>query len=356
MPRKNNGPYLAQNRAGVWEIRWTEDGGRSRRKSTGCGERVYAEQAFAEWLRGYRGGVRSRRTGAVRVGDALNLYLKEHVEPRTIDAKRIMGIVRWLQEGFSLIPICDFSDHTVQDYTTKRRTGQIGTGGAADSTIRRELGALVAALRYAARRGLITEVPHVPMPAAAPPKDDWMTEAQVDALLQVLAEEDRDSRMSRVHRFVVLGLATGARKASIETLDWRHVQGHTGLIRFDQQAARVTKKRRVAVPIADWLVPHLDRMRHERTGDAVLDRHGSIRSAFEYAMKRAARVSGDQGYLAVTPHTLRHTCATLMLRAGATLWQVAGMLGDTPETVSKIYGHHAQDHLREAANSWKKGA
>ena len=67
---------------------------------------------------------------------------------------------------------------------------------------------------------------------------------------------------------------------------------------------------------------------------------GSIRHAYEMFTKSLA--SGT------TPHVMRHTAATLMLRAGVSLWDTAGVLGDTVATVEKYYGHHAAAHLSSA--------
>ena len=52
----------------------------------------------------------------------------------------------------------------------------------------------------------------------------------------------------------------------------------------------------------------------------------------------------------VTPHTLKHTCATLMLQNGVSTWTVAGLLGTSEAVICKVYGHHAVEHLRSAAD------
>jgi integrase len=41
----------------------------------------------------------------------------------------------------------------------------------------------------------------------------------------------------------------------------------------------------------------------------------------------------------ITPHGLRHTHATMLLSGGHSVNAVAERLGDTPETISMIYGH-----------------
>lgn len=50
----------------------------------------------------------------------------------------------------------------------------------------------------------------------------------------------------------------------------------------------------------------------------------------------------------VTPHVLRHTCATMLLQRGVSVYDVAGVLGASEEIIRRTYGHHADDHLRHA--------
>jgi integrase len=52
----------------------------------------------------------------------------------------------------------------------------------------------------------------------------------------------------------------------------------------------------------------------------------------------AIRRSGLQGK--VTPHTLRHTRATWLMRDGVSLWDAAGQLGMSAIMIERTYGHH----------------
>jgi integrase len=42
----------------------------------------------------------------------------------------------------------------------------------------------------------------------------------------------------------------------------------------------------------------------------------------------------------VTPHVLRHTCASWLLWEGKTIWDVAGVIGADASTVERVYAHH----------------
>lgn len=61
-------------------------------------------------------------------------------------------------------------------------------------------------------------------------------------------------------------------------------------------------------------------------------------------VKRYAAAAGVDG---VTPHTLRHSFATHMLKGGADLRAVQEMLGHVSISTTQIYTHVAKDHLKE---------
>ena len=58
----------------------------------------------------------------------------------------------------------------------------------------------------------------------------------------------------------------------------------------------------------------------------------------------------------VTPHVLRHTCATMLLQLGVSVYDVAGVLGASEDVVRRTYGHHAHDHLRSAVAAFSRRA
>lgn len=60
------------------------------------------------------------------------------------------------------------------------------------------------------------------------------------------------------------------------------------------------------------------------------------------------------GQADVTPHLLKHTCATLLLQTGVSTWDVAGVLGTSEQVIRNVYGHHAMGHLRKAVSVWSK--
>ena len=168
-------------------------------------------------------------------------------------------------------------------------------------------------------------------------------------ILWDIAERTNGERMSRVFRFTAIALETAARLNSIVGLRWSQVDLHAQMIRFDNDGKRQKNKRRVPVPISDRLMPVLVRAHAERTSEFVLDDSNDIRRAFNKVVEEAAQTI-DKRLAAVTPHTLRHTWATLAARAGVDLYEIAGVLGDTLATVERNYLHHCPNHLRGAIN------
>jgi len=100
-------------------------------------------------------------------------------------------------------------------------------------------------------------------------------------------------------------------------------------------------------------MPHLRRWRRLSTQYAVEYDGKTIASQLRRRAWTGARVMAGLGP-DVTPHVLKHTCATLMRQAGISTWDVAGVLGTSEQVIRKTYGHHAVEHLRRAVNVWSR--
>ena len=78
-----------------------------------------------------------------------------------------------------------------------------------------------------------------------------------------------------------------------------------------------------------------------------LNRRGQrlTRQGFWLILKQHAQAAGVQA--SITPHTLRHTFATHLLRGGAPLRYVQEMLGHASIATTQVYTHLANDYIRE---------
>jgi integrase len=102
-------------------------------------------------------------------------------------------------------------------------------------------------------------------------------------------------------------------------------------------------KRQPPIPLPDRLLAHMRRW-HRNGQRYVIEWHRqSVR--MDNGFRDAARAAGLDG---VTPHILKHTAITWLLQRGVDIWTTAGYTGTSPQTIQRVYGHHAVDHLAAA--------
>jgi len=346
MARTNEGPRLARNERGVYEIRWSENR-RTYRLSTRSTDIQAAQRFFAGWLVERQ---RDQEAGAVvTCRMVLDDYQKEHVEDGpVVDKVRQLLCISNLMTYFADIPCRDIDMDHAREYCEGRRDGTVGARKAASNeTLRRELCTLKAAMRHAVKRKRMTlaDVSHIEMPPRGEARDVWLDESERD---QMLAFADQQN--TRLKLFVYLALCTASRRHAIERLTWNVVDLQGRVIHFDKLPGPKTRKRRVPVPINDRLYAVLAEAKLASQAPFVLGHDGKINVTFTRMCRQLADKTGNRKFLQVSPHTLRHTWATLAARAGVNMYQIAGVLGDTVATVERTYLKHSPDHLRQAVN------
>jgi len=374
MPRANNGPYIKPNRYGVYEIRWSE-GGRSCRRTTGSKDPHFAQKALAHFiLLEERAALAEKSEGHLMVAECIGDpevpgkdYWHEHVVPKVAAKERARLNRLKLIAHFGALAVRDITPDDVQDYVDRRsskprhlwteRARKLGPLGrpSCPHTISTELSTLNAAINHARKKQRLPREhqPFIQLPGTSPPRDRWLTEDEADALLAAACEpqirQKDKKRLPRVYIFVALALNTASRKAAIEQMKWTQIDFERRRIYLNPEGREQTKKRRPTVPISDELLPILTRARAETNSDYVLGHPGAIRTAFDNAVVRAGLEA--TGKKKATPHVLRHTWGTWAAQGGMSMFDIAGVMGDTVETVTKTYAHHHPDYLRDAVNN-----
>ena len=335
MARRNQGPKLRffEDRAAYY-ITWTTDG-RSRKCSTGTADRQQAEDAFAEWLQARGKNAGPRDPSQTLVSKVLEDYLTE-VEPSK--QSRI---------AYAVIPLTDFfAENVVSDLTpaTSRAYGKHRARKA--GTVRRELGVLRAAVNHAYRNGRITRPVPLEVPDGGPARERWLTRDEAARLLR--AARGPWSR-SYLPLFILIGLYTGRRKEAICSLRWPQVDLVNRLIDFRVPGRNETDKRRGWVRIPPRLYPHLVCARRRGTDlGYVVNDHGLRIKRVDRGFKSACRRAGLSE---VTPHTLRHTAATWLMKARVPIWEAGQYLSMSEATLVRVYAHHNPDFTSAAADA-----
>jgi integrase len=270
------------------------------------------------------------------VAEVLSLYA-EGQAVKTNDPARIAYAIDALLPFWGERPLADITPSTCDRYARER--------GVMPGTVRRELGTLSAAMNYLVRDSVLTRAVPVTLPAKPEPKDRWLTVSEAALLLNAARTSGGRGR-GYLPLFILIGLYTGARKEQILSLRWPQVDMARGRISFAVPGRATTKKRRPTIPMPNRLRTFLRYAWARRASDTgtVLHIDGKsiarLNRGFALAAERA-------GFDDVTPHTLRHTCGTWLAQRGVPVWQIAGWLGQDPETTARIYAHHHPDYMGE---------
>ena len=92
--------------------------------------------------------------------------------------------------------------------------------------------------------------------------------------------------------------------------------------------------------------------KRSRGSEFVINFHGGPIGDLKKSFRQVCELAGLSG---VTPHVLRHTAITWLMKARVSVWSVSGFVGASPETIHKVYGHHSPDYLSEAREALEDG-
>ena len=152
-------------------------------------------------------------------------------------------------------------------------------------------------------------------------------------------------------RFFIIGWYTGSRRSVIAGLRWSMIDLETGVMKRKEANAVQTKKRAPPVKMGARLLFHMRRWRRidGHSATYIINFRGKKIARPVSSWERVRSLAGLPAY--VTPHVLRHSRATTMMRAGVNPWEAANALGMSLEVLTKVYGHHHPDWQKEAADA-----
>ena len=178
--------------------------------------------------------------------------------------------------------------------------------------------------------------------------------AQVVSLMDVVVGDDPAARRDRAVLELLYG--TGCRISEAGSLSLPDVDLHDGLVRVTGKGAKeriVPLGRCAAEALERWLAPEgrgaMEPDRWARRGDAeavFLNQRGGrlSRQGLWLVVRRHGDAAGIGSLL--TPHVLRHSCATHMLDGGADIRFVQEMLGHASISTTQIYTRVSTERLR----------
>lgn len=330
MPRRSSGPRLWADKK---RDTWTIIDGRARHR-TGCSlaETGRAEQALRDYIT-------SKHKPAAGpnplLADVIATYAEEHIK-HAISGKHIQYDLRHLTKWWGTKRVTEISAGSCRAYTAHRNAG---------ASARRELAFLNAAIQHwKANHAPMMATPKIKLPPKPAPRQDFMTRSEAAKFLW------HARRTPHLARFFVIGWYTGSRRSVITGLKWSMINLETGIMQRKERGAVKTKKRSPPVRLGARILAHLKRWKRIDAGASlhVVHFRGVAIDRPISSWDRVRREAGLPSY--VVPHILRHSRATHMLKQGVPIWEAANALGMSVQVMASVYGHHAPDWQKDAAN------
>jgi integrase/recombinase XerD len=237
----------------------------------------------------------------------------------------------------------------------KRARDEDGRPRFAPSSVARALVAVRSFHRFCLDEGYLTSDPSEEVGAPRVPQGipKALSEPEVDALLGAVAGEE--PRALRDRAILETLYATGVRISELVGLDRRDLDLEDALVRVFGKGSKervVPVGRSARAALADYLArgrPELERpaTRARVPGDPLFlnARGGRLTRQGCWKIVTAA---GERVGLAgrLSPHVLRHSCATHMLEHGADIRVVQELLGHASLSTTQVYTRVSPERLR----------
>ncbi len=309
-----------------WYVAWSEPGSRRTSiASTGVPISESADQWLADFIH-----MREAPPPGARVDVLVDAYLDARTEARTHD--KMTWFAKPLKAHFGKLTPEQITPAVVNAYQ-KKRSPRL-------ASCRRELELLMQTLNM---HGFNVQIAR---PAPRPPREHFATKEQAERLLA--------ASNGHLRLYLLIAMATGARKGAVLDLTWDRVDFDHRIIDFNNPDIPISNKRRVPVPIPAGVVAALRDAKERTTAATVIEYGGKpvadIKKSFKAAVVRAKLPKW------LTPHILKHSVISWLAEDGEPLDQIAKFTGTSIKTVDRVYRKTNPEALRDMAKGLDFGA
>jgi integrase len=342
-----------------WRVRWVDDTGHEHTKvfQHKDSAQSHLDKVTADVV---RGTYVSPRHSAVTFGAVAKEWLagKATKKPKTVAGYTslldTLILPRWRDTKLRDITHADVQ-RWISQLSVDGSVRTEGKGLAASRVIQAHQ-CMSAVLKYAIRTERLSKnaATGVDLPRKASAEHRYLTHAQLLRLAHILDDADLGALT------LVLGYC-GLRTGEARALRARDIKDHTITVRASVTKVDgkgyvegATKTHRTRwVPVPEFLWDRLEYLTEGAEPDQLVfpGRDDGYLTDFEYRrwFDQAAK---EIGVLGLTPHELRHTCASLAISAGANIKAVQRLLGhETASMTLDEYGHLFSDDLTAVATS-----
>jgi len=204
------------------------------------------------------------------------------------------------------------------------------------NTVIRYKSVLSAIFNYAIQKGYIklNPVSDVYVKPTVNRKERYLTECERKALLNACKESTWD----KLYLLVIMAITTGMRKSELIHLRWADIDFDRNLAVLEDTKNGETRLN----PLTDVVMEELKKF---RKSDNQLIFHSPTKPekpfSFRKSWHKALNIAGVSSFRF---HDLRHTSASYLVMAGATLYETGEILGHRSTETTKRYAHLSTAH------------
>ena len=258
--------------------------------------------------------------------------------------------LEWWNKQLGSLVLADITPNTISELRDRLLT-EIGPRGKhrSPATTVRYLAALSHVYSVASREWeWVTDNPVLKVKKPKEPKGRvrFLSDYERNDLLSAARESDNP----HLYPVVILAISTGARRMEIMNLTWDDVDLHRGMATLSE----TKNDERRSLPITSHALELLKGLSKVRRLDTKFlfpraDGHKPVelRSAWNKAIKEAK--IEDFKF-----HDLRHSAASYLAMNGATLAEIAEVLGHKTLTMVKRYAHLSEQHTHSVVDRMNK--
>ena len=297
------------------------------------------------------------RTGSMLLSELIDLYMA-HYAGR--DTTRVQRLTWWRNQigEMAIEAISDDDIHAAIE-SLARQPSRFYAGNDADgkpiykakhkprapATLNRYCAAVAAVFSWSIRRrispkGWVHPCRGIEREAENNEKARFLSDDERRRLLEAC----KASKWQRLYLLVLLALTTGGRRGELCGLRWRDVDFEHAVIHVGRSKNGDPK----ALPLVPAVVEQL-RAFEGAPGGLVFPSARQPDQAYHFGPRwaEALKVAKIRG---VVFHTLRHSCASYLAQNGATLYEVAELLGHRQVSTSRRYAHLCASHRSALVN------
>lgn len=307
--------------------------------------RIWAQQTETEMRAGrYMPRVAARKHTVAEMIDRYRAEVLQHKAVTTQSPQRTQ--LAWWRDKIGHVILSDVTPSVVADARDRLLREPMSSGATkSSSTAVRYLAVLSHCFTVAQKDwGWVDGNPviNVSKPKEPPGRTRFLSDEERDRLLAACME----SRNPFLYPIVVLALSTGMRKSEILGLTWDRIDLRRGIITLS--AERTKNRTARGVPLVGHALEMMKRASEQHTKPTGLVFPARARSGraakpidIQAAWKGATRRAKLEDFRF---HDLRHTAASYLLMNGATLGELAEVLGHKSFDMVRRYAHLTETH------------